>query len=48
MQHLSYERGKREILMRGYKFAAAKLTATAAIGCIAAAIPNPADLAQVQ
>ncbi|BDA42787.1 probable vacuolar protein 8 at C-terminar half [Coccomyxa sp. Obi] len=37
VQCLSYERGRNEILMRGYKFAAAKLTATAALGCIASA-----------
>jgi hypothetical protein len=47
VQRLSYERGKNEILMRGYKFAAAKLTATAALGCIAPGAPSPASLAQV-
>ncbi len=47
VQCLSYERGRNEILMRGYKFAAAKLTAAAALGCLASATPNSWRLAEV-
>ena len=47
VQCLSYERGKNEILMRGYKFAAAKLTAAAALGGIATATVDSWQLAEV-
>ncbi|KAK9827300.1 hypothetical protein WJX81_002365 [Elliptochloris bilobata] len=33
--HLAYERGAGEIVLRGYKFASAKLAAAAALGCLA-------------
>jgi hypothetical protein len=48
VQCLSYERGKNEILMRGYKFAAAKLSAAAALGAIAPANADSWRLAEVR
>lgn len=47
VQCLSYERGRNEILMRGYKFAAAKLTAAAALGCLASANADSWRMAEV-
>lgn len=41
--HLSYERGAGEIVLRGYKFAGAKLAAAAALGCLARS-PGVAEL----
>ena len=41
--HLSYERGAGEIVLRGYKFASAKLAAAAALGCLVRS-PGAAEL----
>lgn len=35
VSHLAYERGEEVIVMKGYKFARAKLAAAAALGCLA-------------
>lgn len=48
VQCLSYERGKNEILMRGCKFAAAKLSAAAALGAITPANADSWRLAEVR
>ena len=44
---LTYERGDTEIFMAGYKLAAAKLTASSALGCLATLVEEPEDLGKV-
>lgn len=44
---LTYEKGDSEILMAGYKLAAAKLTASSAIGCLAQHVHEPEELGKV-
>ncbi len=44
VSHLSYERGEEVIVMKGYKFAKAKLAAAAALGCLAAALDPERDM----
>lgn len=45
---LCYERGRRDILMSGYKFAAAKLAASSALGMIGPHADSPGGLALVR
>lgn len=44
---LNYEKGDSQIIMAGYKLAAAKLTASSALGCLAAHVDEPEVLGQV-
>ena len=44
---LTYEKGDSEIFMSGYKFAAAKLTACSALGCLAKYVDEPEELGKV-
>ena len=44
---LTYEKGDSEIFMSGYKFAAAKLTACSALGCLAKYVNEPEELGKV-
>ena len=44
---LTYQKGDADILMAGYKLAAAKLTASSAIGCLAHHVHEPEELGQV-
>ena len=44
VSHLSYERGEEVIVMKGYKFAKAKLAAAAALGCLAAVLDPERDM----
>ena len=44
---LTYEKGDSDILMAGYKLAAAKLTASSAIGCLAQHVCEPEELGKV-
>ena len=44
---LTYERGDTEIFMAGYKLAAAKLTSSSALGCLASFVGEPEDLGKV-
>lgn len=44
---LTYEKGDSDIYMAGYKLAAAKLTASSAIGCMALHLHEPEELGKV-
>ncbi|KAK9846692.1 hypothetical protein WJX84_003998 [Apatococcus fuscideae] len=43
VSHLSYERGEEVVVMKGYKFAKAKLAAAASLGCLAAVLDPERD-----
>ena len=45
---LTYEKGDCDIYMAGYKLAAAKLTASSAVGCLALLVPEPEELGKVR
>ena len=44
---LTYQKGDSDIYMAGYKLAAAKLTASSAIGCLALFVHQPEELGKV-
>ena len=44
---LTYEKGDSEIFMSGYKFAAAKLTACSALGCLVKYVDEAEELGKV-
>ena len=44
VSHLSYERGEEVVVMKGYKFAKAKLAAAGSLGCLAAVLDPERDV----